>query len=207
MGWVSDLVGSFTGKSAKEATARSRTDSTAALDQGFKQAKPLYDQAAGVYDPFMQTEIDANKAYGNALGLYGADAARGAYEGYASNPGFMAAAERGLKKTKWGTNARGMADSGAGYAALADAGLSYYDDYLGRLKGVGMGATAGKSNALQAGGNLRYKYGADRASNALSLGQQEASDASLFGQNVLGLTSAAVTGGTTAYDIYKNWNK
>jgi hypothetical protein len=201
---VIGIISDFTGKTARREAESAYRDAQGSLDAGRQAGSKFYEQSAGVYDPFLQQGQQAQGAYMNALGLNGADAARGAYEGYASNPGLMAAAERGIKGLERRYNAGGGLNSGAAYAGLADAGIGYYDQYLNRLANQGqqgLTAAGGKANALQGRGQFEYGYGRDSAENRIGLGNAKAAASNTLSQNLIGLGGAALGGLSAAGNL------
>lgn len=211
MGILSDLTGSFTGSTAKNTLAQGNQQATAELNAGYARANPYYDKASAVYQPFVNAGVNANNAYNNALGVNGAGAAQDAYNNYASNPGFLAAEQLGLKNLDRRYNAGGLANSGANYAGQANAGINYYDQYLNRLQGQGqqgLNAAGGQSNAFANQGNFTYGYGKDLASNDIQYANAKAQADNVFGQNVIGLAGAGLSGANALGNLgYKPFGK
>ena len=203
-GW-GDLWGSFTGANAGKAVTDAHNQSDAALQTGLTNAN-------AAYAPYQQTGQQANTGYANALGLNGAAGAQSAWQNYQSNPGLVAAGKQGLDAVGRKYNSAGLANSGAGDAALSYAGIQNYNNYLGQLYGL-------SGQGMQAAGGVAGNetgFATAKAGNDISYGNALAASKNTFANNLIGLTGAGVGtynalrkppayGGTTSGGGYGSW--
>jgi hypothetical protein len=114
----------FSGDSEREAAARKE----AAIRQGYSDLASLFGQgrdaltansskAAGYYQPIYDTAMRGYDAYGDALGLNGAEGNTRAQAAFLNNPGYDAQLEAGLDAIDRGAAARGTLSSGGTRAA------------------------------------------------------------------------------------------
>lgn len=213
MSILGDLVGSFTGSTAKRAANDAYQSSTRVLqegrDRGLDALNQGYTQARGYLDPYAQSGAQANSRYGTYLGLNGADAQRSALAEYAGADPFRQynedMANKGLARQY---NRMGMLDSGNFRMAAARANLERgsqdYNNYLARLAGL---AQQGAGAAGQLGGyamnngqgvaGLWSGYGQNQAGNEIQRGNAMAQASGIFGNNLMKmvpLAAAAATG-------------
>ena len=163
----------FTGKAQAGQIKKADKAATAALGQGFGQQQQYYDQAAGMYDPYVQQGGEANAFYGNALGLGGADAQGEALGTLTSNPLFQGQLGQDSNALARLLNARGS--SGGGQAQLAGQRVFQQTagNWLDRYRDMGsqgFQATNQQSGVRQAQGDNAYGYGATRAGQAINRG-------------------------------------
>lgn len=125
-------------------------------------------QALGYVQPFQQTGTAANTAYGNVLGLNGADAQRTEFANYsaANNPRAQVI-EGDLAKL---FNARGLLNSGAHVAATTRELLRDQNSWIDRL---GQAAAQGGQYGTTAG-QIAQQGGRDLSQLAANRGQSEA---------------------------------
>jgi hypothetical protein len=194
MGFLSDLVGSFTGAAARKELQAGKTQADAALASGYGDARADYTNAMQSYDPYVQSGQQANTFYNNALGLNGDAARTAATNTLASNPIFSGELGADYMATQRAGNAAGW---GAGKEALAgqrvyqqNAG-SFLDRYRDQGQ-QGLQATGAKSNALMARGDLAYGYGATRAGNEINSANALAENRGTFARNVSGALGLGV---------------
>lgn len=213
MSILGDLVGSFTGSTAKRAANDVYQSSTRVLqegrDRGLDALNQGYTQARGYLDPYAQSGTQANNLYGTYLGLNGADAQRSALAGYAGADPFRQynedMANKGLARQ---FNRMGMLDSGNFRMAAARANLERgsqdYNNYLARLAGLsqqGAGAAGQLGNFAMNNGQgvagLWNGYGQNQAGNEIQHGNALAQASGIFGNNLMklgGLGVALMTG-------------
>ena len=117
MGFLSDL----TGNSARNDLDTGYRQATSDLAAGTNRASGYYDKATADYQPFYDNGLKGQNAYLASLGLgpNGAAGAQGAYDAYASNPGFRNAAALGVKYAAQRYNAGPGLNSGAAIALPA----------------------------------------------------------------------------------------
>lgn len=151
-GFFSNLTG---GKSRDDATAghtayrktvgqyagRARNALTEARDSAISRMNP--------YAEYGQTGLGANKLYGDAIGLNGADARSAAFDTFQNDNPFLAYANQNnpyvLRDVDRTFAARGMAGSGANMLAqkrvAGEMARDDVSDFLNRLQGYGNQAT------------------------------------------------------------------
>lgn len=213
MSLLGDLVGSFTGSTAKKYANEAYQNSTRTLqegrDKGIDALNQGYTQARGYLSPYAESGTQANNLYGTYLGLNGADAQRSALVGYAgADPFRQFNADLAAKTMARSFNRMGMLDSGNHTMAAARANLERgsqdYNSYLSRLAGL---AQQGAGAAGQLGGyamnngqglaGLWQGYGQNQAGNEIQRGNALAQASGIFGNNLMkigGLGVALMTG-------------
>lgn len=212
MSILGDLVGSFTGSTAKKAANEAYQNSTRVLqegrDKGVDAYNQGYDQAYGFMNPYAQSGTQANSMYTGLLGLNGADTQRGLLAQYANADPFRQFNEDLANKSLARSyNRMGMLDSGNFRMAAARANLERgsqdYNNYLARLAGLsqqGMGA-AGQLGGYAMGrgqgiAGLWNNYGQNQAGNEIQHGNATAQASGIFGNNLMKLASMAVSAAT-----------
>lgn len=212
MSLLGDLVGSFTGSTAKKAANEAYQNSTRVLqegrDKGVDAYNTGYDQAYGFMNPYAQSGTQANSMYTGLLGLSGADTQRGLLAQYANADPFRQFNEDLANKSLARSyNRMGMLDSGNFRMAAARANLERgsqdYNSYLARLAGLsqqGMGA-AGQLGGYAMGkgqgiANLWNGYGQNQAGNEIQRGNALSQASGIFGNNIMKLASMAVSAAT-----------
>jgi|JI10StandDraft_1071094.scaffolds.fasta_scaffold73273_2 hypothetical protein len=201
------LLETFTGSTGKKQAADTLAKNNATAQSGYDANKGYlsqgYGSATGRYQPYAAQGRTANATYGNMLGLGGADAQRGALQGFEQfNPYREAATQRLMQMGDRRAAATGQFGGGLNALArarVADDGMNRdYTDYMNRLQGLGgqgmqadsalagldmgyAGAQVGNQNMLS--GNLMGNQSA--YSNAYT----QADTAGL--QNWIGLGTAA----------------
>ncbi|WP_339083853.1 hypothetical protein [Hyphomicrobium sp. ghe19] len=174
--------------------SRANRQATTALDNGYNQSQGYYDQAAGSYDPYVQTGQAANTFYGNALGLNGDEARAGAQNTITSDPLWSGQFAQDSNNVLKSMNARGL--NGSGAAALAGQRQLYanYGNALDRYAGLGaqgLQATGAKAGVLQGQGDNAYGYGATKANQAIQYGNALAANRNTGLNNILGVLGTA----------------
>lgn len=207
MGFINDLVGGFTGANAKKELTKGYQQQRADLQAGFDQGKGYGEEYLGQANKLMQGYIDrGNKAtdlYGNLNGVNGAEAARGAWQGFQAPPGFQEASDYAARQTQNSRAARGGLYNGNTLAALYNqaSGARYnaQNDWMNRLQGIGnQGYDASSQNANRTGnfGNAlmqgRMNLGNQQAGAAGQYAQGMAQAGNTLTQNMLGLGGLAV---------------
>jgi hypothetical protein len=199
MGFFGDLVGGFTGKSARKdidkgigAVNENTGKATGAITAGADEAK-------GYLDPYRQQGGRAFGMYGDTLGVNGLDARARAQDIYTSDPILAQMRDLDAKKQGWAFNARGGYGSGAHALASNRAMLENYGNWQGQLNQLGQqgqaaaGATA--NIAQQAGRDVAGAYGQNSAALAGLYGER-AKTQNTLAQNMLGLGGLAVGAAT-----------
>jgi hypothetical protein len=147
----------FSGDSERDAAAAKE----AAIRRGYSDLSTLFGQgrdaltansskAAGYYQPLYDTAMRGYGAYGDALGINGADGSARARAAFANNPGYESQLQAGLDAIDRGAAARGTLSSGGTRAAelkygndLASQGWSNYLNALGGYGNQALGAAGG----------------------------------------------------------------
>ena len=207
MGFVNDLIGGFTGSTARRALQQGYQQQRQDLQQGFDQGRDYgqnyLGQANAQMQPYIQQGQQASNLYANLNGVNGADQARQAWGGFQAPPGFQEATDYAGRQTQNSAAARGSMYSGNTLKALYDqsAGMRYgaQNDWLNRLQGMGQqgyaasGANADRTsqfgNALMAG---RMNLGNQQSAAAGQNAQAMAQNANTLTQNMLGLGGLAL---------------
>ena len=191
MSWWDD----FTGKSAKNALMQSNAQATKHLKQGYGQANSYYNQAAGGYDPYVQSGQRGQTAYENSLGINGQAGSQAAYDAYMGNPAYQAANNYAMGNLERKYNAAGLADSGANRLAMSRAAVEQFGAHQNRLAGLGqqgLQATGAQSGVRQGQGDMAMGYGATRANQATGHGNALAQNSMTGINNLMGVIGTGV---------------
>ncbi len=206
------------------------------LAQGYAGAEGAVNnalgKAQGYYQPFYNSGVGSQDLYNNAMGLGGADAAKGFYQNYGSNDPFRAyrddLAQKQIeqKYNATGGYQGGSGGGGSGRFASATAraslergtqDLNAYLDRLERAAGRGQqvaGAMSG--NEMAAGGQVaglrtgladrvagnEVNFGKDLSSTRMNLADRQAGLATGYGQGMAGLDTGS--GSALANLVYGN---
>ena len=183
-------------KTANSQYGQARADVNSGFTNALANVNRGVGQAVDTYKPWYDSGTQANTMYGNALGLNGAAAQQTFTQNYSQDPSMTAANDFALKAIMQQQNARGMSNSGAAQAAVAQESLrnytGNYNSYLDRLAGVsGQGLQA--ANAI---GNLYAGQGKDvanlysqRGSDLANISGQRANLGYQYGQGQAALNS------------------
>ena len=219
------LFDTFMGRTGKRVAAETRDYNQGQATQGYDNSRNAlaggYNSASARLDPYARQGQAANSAYGDILGMGGADAQKQAFGAYEQFNPYLGAEQDRLPKA---TNRRSaaMGQLGSGMNALAGARVAdetsfrNYSDYLNRMQAMG---TSGQQ-AAGALANLDYGYGQGAAGlegnyrNALMGSQnqyaQQYQQADMAPwQNILGLGGMAINavnafrGGANAFGAGK----
>lgn len=209
MGFLQDLAGAFSGKSARNDVAAGKAEATALSNQGLAEGTQDYARAASRFDPFAdyadtgyqtsQAGADLSRRYADryadATGVNGRDAQGRVQAEYMSDPIQNALMDRITRANTRAAVASGMNNSGAATQSLTNALLSRWDAYTQSLKtGVDMGAQLGAQGTQM--GSLGLQGAAGAAGMDQAIGDARISTAS---QNAGIATGAAnATAGTRA---------
>jgi hypothetical protein len=197
------ILGAFTGSSQKKAINAADKQATNALMQGYSDASGYYNQAADLYNPWIQQGQQGQTQYMNSLGLNGAAGSQAAYDSYMSNPAYQSANNYALGNLEKKYNAGGLSDSGANRLAMSRAAVEQYGAYQNQLSGLGqqgLQATGAQSGVRAGQGDMAMGYGATRAGQAINKGNALAQNASTGINNLLGLGGL----GINAYTAWAN---
>jgi hypothetical protein len=158
-----------------------------ALGTGYNTARSDIAGGVAAFDPYYQTGTQANTAYGNALGLNGAEGNAAATQAFQTSPGYQFAVDQASQNAMRRAGAMGMLGSGNTADALTRLGSNLanqeYGNYLNRLQGLG-------AQGMQAAG-AKYQGAADSANLATNYGGNTAALATDYGKNT-----------ANAYDAY-----
>lgn len=184
----------FFGDDSRKDLAKADKKATGFLDRGYNQQTQRYDQAAGMYDPYVSEGRAASTRYNSLLGLNGADAATGAYDDLASLPMFQGQLATESNALARNLNARGM--GGGGTAALAGQRVFQQTagNWLDRYRDAGrqgFEATNQGANIRMGQGDAAMGYGATRANQAIGYGNALSQTRSAGLNNLVGLIGAA----------------
>lgn len=201
------FFGSFFGSDQKKAIQNANKEATGYLNTSYAEGKGAlgqgYGQAQNYLAPYAQQGGKAFGMYGDAIGANGADKQRAFYDGFQTDPGWMAQQQAGINALDRSAAAKGGMYSGAQQKALFNYGQQgmrgAFQDRLAQLAqmgGQGMGATgqqaglaSGYGNALA---NLSGQYGQNMAGNAINYGNAMAQASQMGIQNMLGLGGLAI---------------
>jgi len=213
------LLDTFTGSTGKKQAAATLAQNNATAKSGFDANQGYlsqgYGSATGRYQPYAAQGRTANATYGNMLGLGGADAQRGAMQGFEQfNPYREASTQRLMQMGDRRAAATGQFSGGLNALARArvadDGQMRDYTDYMNRLQGLGgqgmqadsalagldmgyAGAQVGNQNMLS--GNLMGNQSA--YSNAYTQADT-AGLTNIFGLSAIGLDAAKMAFGGPA---------
>ncbi len=191
----------FFGGDSRRDLAKANKTATGFLDRGYNDQAQRYDQAAGMYDPYISEGRQGSEMYNALLGLRGGDAAQGAYDSLAANPAFSGKFAQDSNAVLRSMNARGQGAGGA--AALAGERVLQQNigNWLDRYRDAGrqgFEATNQGANIRMGQGDNAYGYGATRANQAIGYGNALASTRNAGLNNLLGLAGTAI-GGVNAF--------
>jgi hypothetical protein len=192
----------FTGSAQRRDLRRANTQATQALDKGYGEAMGRYDQAAGMFDPYVQEGRAGSQFYSNALGLNGEEARNQAQGVITSDPmwsGKLAQDQNAMMKYM---NARGQ--SGGGMAAMAGQRLllDNYNNALNRYNDLGQQgfqATGAQAGIRQGQGDAAYGFGATKAGQSINYGNAMAQARGIGVNNLLGVAGA----GLNAFNTFR----
>lgn len=206
----------FTGEGYKDAAAAKqaglqagRTAAYGQIDQGSDALRGAYGRAGELYDPLYQGNLKGFGAYGDAMGLGGAEGYDRARKSFQTGPGYQFALNEGLTAAERIGSKMGNWASGNTLGALQARGQGLADqewgNYIGRLAPYLSGAqtaTAGRAGIETGLGGLLntnqlYKGGIGfQTETGIGNAQADAEMAdTMAGRNIIG----AATGGLDAY--------
>lgn len=184
----------FFGKTAQRDIKRANKKATGQLEQGYGQQTQRYDQAAGLYDPYVQQGRAASDFYTNALGLGGAEAAQGAYDTMAANPMFSGQLANDSNALHRSLNARGQGAGGLAAMAGQRVFQQTAGDWLDRYRDAGRdgySATNALAGVRAQQGDNAMGYGATQAGQTINYGNALAQSRNIGSNNLIGLIGAA----------------
>jgi hypothetical protein len=194
MGWLSELVGGFTGANARKdidkgigAVNANTGLATGAIRAGGQEAR-------GYLAPYREQGGRAFGLYGDTLGVNGADARGVAQDLYTSDPILAKQRELDQKRTGWAFNARGGYGAPAHALAESRANLENYGNWQNQLGGMGRqgqeAANATAGIAQNEGAGVAGAYGQSSGQLANLYGQR-AQTQNALAQNIIGLGGVA----------------
>lgn len=199
MGFLSNLTGGDQRADIRKGTKQALGD----LATGYGQSQGYYDQASGLFDPYMQQGGQAAQMYADLLGINGADARAAAQGVLTSDPLFQGGLAQDSNALLRSLNARGQ--GAGGLAALAGQRVlqQNYGNWLDRYNQAGQQgfqAAGAKGNVLAAQGDNAYGYGATQANLRMGQANALAGTRNVGANNLLG----ALGTGLNAYSkMYK----
>ena len=198
------FFGSLFGGDQRKDLKRAKKKSDAALQSGYDEAQPFYDEAVGMFEPYAQSGQQANERYNQLLGLGTPEERDAAQAIYQSDPAFQGMLGLESNRLLKQLNARGQTYGGTAALAGARVGLEGYGNYLNRLQGQGaqgLGAT-GAQSAIRAGqGDLRYGFGATQAGQETSFGNAMAESRNTGINNLLNIAGTGAKAAAAFSDI------
>lgn len=199
MGFLSNLVGGFTGSAAKKQLNKG----ISAVKEGTQQQTGAYqtygNQAQGYVAPYRESGERFNRLYGDAYGVNGVPARTAAQDLYLSDDVEGRGRTYDLSRSGRAMNASGNFTSGT--AALADSRIRdsrYWNWVNGLERGAGQGQNAAATSAglaQQTGGQIGGAYG-NQSGQLANLYGQQAANANTLAQNVIGVGGLAVSAAT-----------
>jgi hypothetical protein len=193
---------SFTGASQRRDMSRANRQANNALAQGYGQQQQRYDQAAGMFDPFVQQGQAANAFYGNALGLGGQEAQGQAINTLTGNPLFQGQLANDSNAVMRQLNARGQSGGGLANVAGQRVFQQTAGNWLDRYRDAGRDgfqATNQQAGVRMNQGDNAMGYGATRAGQSMNYGNALASTRSTAMNNITGLLGT----GLQAYNAFR----
>lgn len=202
-GFFNDLFG----KSAQRDLSRANKQATSALEKGYGQQTQRYDQAAGLYDPYVSEGRAGSQMYNALLGLGGSDAASSAYDTLSGLPAFQGELASGSNAVLRNLNARGMGAGGTSAIAGQRVLQENIGNWLNRYRDAGaqgLQASGQLADTRMAQGDAAYGYGATKAGQAVNFGNALAQSRNTGANNLIGLLGA---GGQVlnAFNQPKKW--
>jgi hypothetical protein len=202
-------------KAAKQAAAKAEAAFQGQAERGEGFINTGADRASGFVSPHLTAGTGANKLYADALGVNGADAQRGFYSDFQTDPGFEAEQAAGRQAIEHSRLFQGRGNSGATQKDLHSFGQrsmrNAFSDRLDRLSRLGQQgqAAAGTMAGIETGrgtslADIALKRGGVGRDTQLQIGQ-----ASIDGINgrtaainsgIKGLTSAVSFGGNRLFN-------
>lgn len=147
-----------------------REASLGALGKGYDAARASYGDAAGLYEPYRTTGLDAWKQYADATGVNGQEGYARSEGLFKASPGYRGMVDETTDAVARKQSALGALGSGNTMQAIADRASALadreYSSYLDRLKGVsdvGYGATGAIAGLTKGIGDLYGQQGRDEA--------------------------------------------
>jgi hypothetical protein len=185
LGFLQDLTGS----SAKKALKQGKAASDAALQAGYDQATPFYNQAKALYQPYADAGGKANQLYADTLGVNGADAQATGENTYFNDPVQQRILQQKTNALLTQQNARGNTYNARGLLAGQRVGLENYQGWQQQLAGLGnqgLQATGQIAGITSGQGDLRYSLGAAQAGQETNYANARAQASQLGVNNLLG---------------------
>lgn len=196
MGFLSSIMDSFSGKSAK----RELDKGIAAVGKGRDSAVDAYkqygDRAQGYLQPYREQGGKAFGLYGDTLGVNGAGARDSAQGLYLSDDILQKQLALQQKQRGWSSNARGEYGSGVDALAASRVNLQNYGNWQNQLNGMGQqgqqAATTSASIDQQTGAGIAGAY-QNATGQEAGLYGQKAQASNALAQNVIGLGGVAAS--------------
>lgn len=197
MGFFSNLTGGDQRRDIRQGYKQAN----AMLDEGYGKSQGYYDQASGLFDPYMQQGGKASGMYSDLLGLNGADARSSAQGVITSDPLFQGQFPSDSNAMLRAMNARGQ--GAGGVAALAGQRVlqQNYGQWMDRYNQAGQQgfqAANAMSGIKAAQGDNAYGFAATKANNAMGQANAMGATRNVGMNNLLG----AVGTGLNAYSKF-----
>jgi hypothetical protein len=190
MGFLGSLLGTDQAKDLKRAKKASDKE----LQSGYDEAQPFYDQAFDLFSPFAQQGQEANKLYGQAIGLGSPEEQAAAQARYTRDPIQQSILGDQSNRLLKQLNARGSTYGGTAALAGARVGRENYNGWLDRLDnqaGAGFGATSSQAGLRSGQGDMRFGLGVTKAGQETSFGNAMAENRSTGINNLLKIGETA----------------
>lgn len=184
----------FFGNRARGDINRANRQATAALDRGYGEQSQAYEQAQGMFDPFIAEGRQGADMYNALMGLRGADAAGTAYNTLAELPAFSGQLALDSNAVLRNLNARGMGAGGtaaiAGQRVLQENIGNWMDRYRDQGR-QGFEATNQGAGVRMTRGDNAMGFGATRANQRIQYGNALAGTRNAGLNNYIALIGAA----------------
>lgn len=187
----------FFGNRARSDINRANKQATASLDRGYGEQSQRYDQAAGMFDPFVAQGRAAGDFYNNALGLGGADAQNQAITTLTGNPLFQGQLGQESNALMRNLNARGMGAGGTAAMAGQRVFQQTADNWLDRYRDQGrqgFEATNQQANVRMGQGDNAMGFAGTRANQGIQYGNALAQSRNTGLNNLMNIAGTAISG-------------
>lgn len=200
MGFFSNL----TGGDSRRDIRRSKARAEGLLTEGYEGATGRYDEAFDIFTPYAEQGQEANRLYGQAIGL-GTDAEREAAQSrYFQDPAMQSILGDKSNALLRQLNARGNTYGGKAALAGARVGRENYEGWLNRLMGQGQqgGQYAGQQAGIRMGqGDMTYGFKSSLAGNEINAGNAIAGTRNTGINNLLGAGETAMKAAVAFSDV------
>lgn len=196
------FFGNLTGGQSRGDIRKGYKQANQLLDQGFGQSQDYYNQASGLFDPYMQQGGQAASMYADMLGLNGADARTAAQGVLTSDPLFQGQLAADSNAMLRNLNARGQGAGGLSALAGQRVLQQNYGNWLDRYNQAGQQgfqAAGAKGNILAAQGDNAYGFSATKANNAMGQANAIAATRNVGINNLMGAVGMGLNAASKFY--------